>query len=101
MLLVFRGPNAVRHLKDEVIGGFTEQPVGDTISGTYGDFIRDPSGSVRYFEPAVIKCPDISIKKHKAGVFVYFFIQFGVKSRQVWIYLKASRILLVARKNQT
>ena len=58
MLLLFRGPNAVRHLKEEVIGGFTEQPVGDTIRGTYGDFIRDDEGSIRYFEPAVITCPD-------------------------------------------
>jgi nucleoside diphosphate kinase len=58
MLLLFRGPNAVRHLKEEVVGGFTEQPVGDTVRGTYGDFIRDESGNIRYFEPAVLTCPD-------------------------------------------
>ena len=58
LLLLFRGPNAVRHLKDDVIGAFTEQPVGDTIRGTYGDFVRDESGKIRYFEPAVITCPD-------------------------------------------
>jgi nucleoside diphosphate kinase len=58
LLLVFRGPNAVRHLKDDVIGGFTEQPVGDTIRGTYGDFLRDETGKIRYFEPAAITCPD-------------------------------------------
>jgi len=58
MLLLFRGPDAVRHLKDEVIGAFTEAPVGDTIRGTYGDFLRDEEGKIRYFEPAVITCPD-------------------------------------------
>jgi nucleoside diphosphate kinase len=58
MLLLFRGPNAVRHLKDEIIGGFTETPSGDTVRGTYGDFIRDQSGNIRYFEPAVITCPN-------------------------------------------
>jgi len=58
MLLLFRGPNAVRHLKDDVIGAFTEQPVGDTVRGTYGDFIRDETGKIHYFEPAVITCPD-------------------------------------------
>ncbi len=58
MLLMFRGPDAVRHLKEDVIGAFTEQPVGDTVRGTYGDLIRDESGKVRYFEPAVITCPD-------------------------------------------
>lgn len=57
MLLLFKGPDAVRHLKEDVIGGFTEQPVGDTVRGTYGDFIRDTDGNIRYFEPAVITCP--------------------------------------------
>jgi nucleoside diphosphate kinase len=56
MMLLFRGPNAVRHLKEEVIGSFTEHPVGDTIRGTYGDFIRAENGRIHYFEPAVITC---------------------------------------------
>ncbi|RPI62566.1 MAG: nucleoside-diphosphate kinase [Planctomycetaceae bacterium] len=59
MLMMFRGPNAVRHLKDEVIGGFTETFSGDTIRGTYGDFIRDAEGKIRYFEPAVITSPNV------------------------------------------
>ncbi|MHC4715668.1 MAG: nucleoside-diphosphate kinase [Planctomycetota bacterium] len=58
MLLVFSGPDAVRHLKDDVIGSFTELPVGDTVRGTYGDFIRDGEEGIRYFEPAVITGPD-------------------------------------------
>ena len=58
MLMLFSGENAVRHLKEEVIGQFTDQPVGDTVRGTYGDFLRDEDGTVRYFEPAVITCPD-------------------------------------------
>lgn len=58
MLLLFRGENAVRHLKEDVIGPFTEQPVGDTVRGTYGDFIREESGTIHYFEPAVLTCPD-------------------------------------------
>ncbi len=57
LLLLFAGPNAVRHLKDEVIGSFTEQPTGDTVRGTYGDFVRDSDGRIRYFEPAVITGP--------------------------------------------
>jgi len=57
MLLLFRGPDATRHLKEDVIGSFTEQPVGDTIRGTYGDYIRDADGRIRYFEPAVITGP--------------------------------------------
>ena len=58
MLLLLRGENAVRCLKEEVIGSFTEQPVGDTVRGTFGDFIRDGDGQIRHFEPAVMTCPD-------------------------------------------
>ena len=57
MLLLFRGADAVRHLKDQVVGSFTEHPSGDTIRGTFGDFIRAEDGTVHYFEPAIITCP--------------------------------------------
>lgn len=65
MLLLLKGANAVRRLKDEVIGSFTDQPVGDTIRGTFGDLIRNPDGSIRYFEPAVITAPNSELNsKH-------------------------------------
>ena len=59
MLLLFQGKNAVRHLKDDVVGGFTE-PTGRaiTVRSTYGDFVRDGAGRIHYFEPAVITCPE-------------------------------------------
>ncbi|MFW6145821.1 MAG: hypothetical protein ACOC7R_00640 [Planctomycetota bacterium] len=57
MVLLFRGPNAARHLKNDVIGSFTEVPVGDTIRGTFGDLIRSRRGRIRHFEPAVITAP--------------------------------------------
>ena len=77
MLLLFRGPNAVRHLKDEVIGTFTEQPVGDTIRGTYGDFLRDETGKIRYFEPAVITCPDLHLNDQHLKLFADFALSDG------------------------
>jgi len=72
MFLLFRGPNAVRHLKDDVIGAFTEQPVGDTIRGTYGDFLRDEKGTIRYFEPAVITCPDATMNAEHLKLFAQY-----------------------------
>ena len=69
MLLLFRGPNAVRHLKEDVIGPFTEQPVGDTVRGTYGDFIRDEDGRIDYFEPAVLTCPDPKLNDRHLELF--------------------------------
>ncbi len=77
MLLLFRGPNAVRHLKDDVIGGFTEQPVGDTIRGTYGDFMRDEAGKIRYFEPAVITCPDPELNDRHLKLFADYAVSDG------------------------
>jgi nucleoside diphosphate kinase len=65
MLLLLRGENAVRCLKEEIIGSFTEKPVGDSVRGTFGDFIRDREGNIRHFEPAVITCPDPALNdKH-------------------------------------
>lgn len=58
MLLLLRGPNAVRTLKEDIIGSVTQQPTGDTVRGTFGDFICDADGTVRHFEPAVMTCPD-------------------------------------------
>jgi len=77
MLLLFRGPNAVRHLKDDVIGPFSEQPVGDTIRGTFGDFIRDESGRIHYFEPAVITCADQELNKEHLRLFAEYAISDG------------------------
>ncbi len=76
MLMLFRGPNAVRHLKD-VIGAFTEQPVGDTVRGTYGDFIRDEKGKIRYFEPAVITCPNPEFNNEHLKLFADYAISDG------------------------
>ncbi len=72
MLLLFRGANAVRHLKEDMIGSFTEQPVGDTVRGTYGDFILNPDGEVSYFEPAVITCPDPALNDQHLELFAKY-----------------------------
>jgi nucleoside diphosphate kinase len=77
MLLLLRGPDAVRHLKDDVIGMFTEQPVGDTIRGTYGDFIRDGTGKIHYFEPAAITCPDAKLNNQHLKLFADYAISDG------------------------
>lgn len=72
MLLLFRGPNAIRQLKEDVIGGFTEQPQGETIRGTYGDFIRDEKGKIHYFEPAVLTCPDPDMNDEHLKLFARY-----------------------------
>lgn len=51
LFLLFRGENAIEHIKDAV--GDYETP---SIRRTYGDMVRDEHGKVIYFEPAVF-CP--------------------------------------------
>ena len=77
MLLMFRGDNAVRHLKEDIIGSFTEQPVGDTIRGTFGDFIRDDSDRIHYFEPAVITGADPDRNREHLRLFAEYAMRDG------------------------
>lgn len=57
MFLLFKGRDACREL-NEVVGHITRSSLsGECIRDTYGDFIRDARGTVRYFEPAVLTIP--------------------------------------------
>lgn len=58
MLLLFQGPDAIRILKDDVVGSITGDIRGDTVRGTYGDYIQGEDGQVEYFEPAVLTATD-------------------------------------------
>lgn len=55
MFLLFKGEDAIRRLKSEVVGHITKDTIaGETIRDTYGDYIIGSNGEVKYFEPAVI-----------------------------------------------
>ncbi|HTS17027.1 MAG TPA: nucleoside-diphosphate kinase [Verrucomicrobiae bacterium] len=58
MMLVFRGEDAVRKVR-QVVGSFSPEKgtSGETIRDTYGDFLMGPDGQVKYFEPAVLAAP--------------------------------------------
>jgi len=58
LLLLFRGEDATRVLKDDVVGTIGREPRGDTVRGTYGDFVADSDGLVHYCEPAAFISPD-------------------------------------------
>ena len=58
MALLFRGPNALSTLHADVIGPISDHLKGDTVRGTYGDFVARPDGEVEYFEPAVLTAAD-------------------------------------------
>jgi nucleoside diphosphate kinase len=77
MVMLFRGENAVRHLKDDVVGSFTEQPEGETVRGTYGDFVRTESGKIHYFEPAVITGNDPELNLKHLQLFAEYAVSDG------------------------
>lgn len=54
LVLVFRGKSAYEDIKRIVGNVLANSDAGETIRDTYGELIRDPDGSVRYFEPAVL-----------------------------------------------
>ena len=58
LVLLFRGPDAVNILRGDVVGSLTAGIKGDTVRGTYGDFVSYPDGEIKYFEPAVLIAPD-------------------------------------------
>lgn len=63
LLMVFEGPEATSILR-RTVGHVTYKPVGDTVRGTYGDYITH-NGDLIYFEPAVINAWDgIAARKH-------------------------------------
>jgi nucleoside diphosphate kinase len=54
LMLVFRGPEAIAKIRDTVGHIEHERTSGETVRDTFGDYIRDDSGKVSYFEPAVL-----------------------------------------------
>ena len=54
LMLVFRGPEAVKKIH-QVVGHIVhERTSGETVRDTYGDYVTDDAGKVTYFEPGVL-----------------------------------------------
>lgn len=59
MVLLFKGPNAVEHLRNDVVGSAHAGVEGNTVRASFGDFLVYPNGEVKYFEPAVLCATDL------------------------------------------
>ena len=53
LVLLFEGPDAVKSLREDVVGALSVDMKGDSIRGTYGDVILSHN-KVAFFEPAVL-----------------------------------------------
>ncbi len=71
MLLLFSGENAIEKVRD-VAGSFTKEVQGDTVRGTYGDYLAGTDGSVEFFEPAVLTSWDVRSTQSQLEIFADF-----------------------------
>jgi nucleoside diphosphate kinase len=72
MMLLLKGDDAVRKVRS-VIGNISpDRRGGETIRDTYGDFIQDEAGNVRYFEPAVLAAPNVEEARQKATLWARY-----------------------------
>jgi nucleoside diphosphate kinase len=82
MLLLFQGPNALRVLNEDAVGSIKGEIRGDTVRGTYGDYIQGEDNQIEYFEPAVLTAPDEETnRKHLALLAEYAEKDGGVLER--------------------
>jgi nucleoside diphosphate kinase len=72
MLLLFEGEGAICKIRDAA-GTFDDTTESaDTIRGTYGDCVRDTSGNVIYFEPAVLVAPTAASAKRTLSLWMEY-----------------------------
>jgi len=72
MMLLFRGENAVRRIR-ETVGTFKENFLGgESIRDTYGDIVYNRDGTVKYFEPAVLASPNVAEAKIKLKIWAKY-----------------------------
>lgn len=72
MMLFFEGEDAIRKIY-EAAGALNDaQESADTVRGTYGDCVRDASGNIIYFEPAVLIAPTASAAKQMLSLWMEY-----------------------------
>src|SRR6188474_1041401 len=72
MALLFQGDDAVRKVRSVVGNINADRRTGETIRDTFGDYILDDAGAVRYFEPAVLAAPNLAEAQQKARIWAEF-----------------------------
>lgn len=74
MMLLFEGENAIQLVKD-VTGPIRPTNSGESVRDTFGDYILDPAGAVKYLEPAVF----IGRNAHAVGATLKLWARYSVE----------------------
>jgi nucleoside diphosphate kinase len=93
MMLVFRGEDAVRKVR-QAVGNLQpgKGPAGETIRDTYGDFITGPDGEVKYFEPAVLAPPTAEEAELKLKLWAEYSTKDGGYLEKVVSYPSGAKV---------
>jgi nucleoside diphosphate kinase len=91
MMLLFRGEDAVRKTRSVVGNISIERRGGESIRDTYGDFILDENGQVRYFEPAVLAAPTPDEAESKLKLWARYSETDGGVLENVIVYQPAEK----------
>lgn len=76
MLLLLKGQD-LQTLKEKVVGSLTKDPRGDSIRGTYGDYLGYLTGELRYFEPAVLTAASDEMRRQHLELFAEYATKDG------------------------
>ncbi len=68
MLLLFEGIDAIAKIWRVTGPARVRAECGETVRETYGEYVQDPDGTVRYFEPAVLVAPTIERAKRTLSI---------------------------------
>jgi nucleoside diphosphate kinase len=91
MMLLFVGEDAVRKVRG-VIGNISlDRRGGETIRDTYGDFVMDADGQIRYFEPAVLAAPNAEEAELKLKLWARYSERDGGVLENVITYLPGEK----------
>ena len=74
MMLLFEGENAIQLVKD-VTGPIRQTNSGESVRDTFGDYILDLAGAVKYLEPAVFIGPNA----HAVGETLKLWAKYSVE----------------------
>ncbi len=72
MLLLFEGEDAVGKIWRITGGATLRQDCGETVRETFGEYIEDEDGSVRYFEPGVLVGPTVERTKRTLSLWAEY-----------------------------
>lgn len=75
LMLAFEGEDAVQRMAKATGHVRYSTESADTIRGTYGDYLRDEKGSVRYVEPAVF----VGFTKEAVAATMKLWAEYGAK----------------------